>query len=256
MKFKGPLADSYPAAVALVVCALVPFLMLAAAVLPLMPVISKEVGLSRHALEMTYGMADAAYAFGTVMAVQLAVHLPGRRAEPKWSPGSALRSRPAAARLPYASWCWGARGSSGRIWPPGRRASPPGKARRSCAPSESGPRRHASHRCWAGEAAGGGVCLRGPGLGQAQLHQRPRAHDAAGAVAGDQPERLSGNRQPASRAVDVRAGARRWPRARLLDASQAVIVICHRIPFHQPASRPRCPSCCAISASQVRRFAS
>lgn len=39
---RGPLADSYPAAVALVILALVPFLMLTAAVLPLVPLISKS----------------------------------------------------------------------------------------------------------------------------------------------------------------------------------------------------------------------
>jgi MFS family permease len=79
MKFRGPLADSYPAAVALVVCALVPFLTLTAAVLPVLPVLSKELGISRSALDLTFGMAEAAYAFGTVMAVQFAQHLPPRR---------------------------------------------------------------------------------------------------------------------------------------------------------------------------------
>jgi MFS family permease len=79
MRFRGPLADSYPAAVALVVSALVPYLALSSAVTPLQPVLSKSLGLSPQALQLTFGMANAAYAFGTVAAVQFAVHLRGRR---------------------------------------------------------------------------------------------------------------------------------------------------------------------------------
>lgn len=76
---RGPLADSYPGAVALVVLSLVPFLLLTAAVFPLSQVIIKGVGLSERALDLTVAMSDAAYAFGTVMAVQFAVHLRTRR---------------------------------------------------------------------------------------------------------------------------------------------------------------------------------
>jgi MFS family permease len=79
MRFRGPLADSYPAAVTLVVFALVPYLGLTSALTPLMPVLSKSLGLSRQPLELTTGMANAGYAFGTVLAVQFAVHLRGRR---------------------------------------------------------------------------------------------------------------------------------------------------------------------------------
>lgn len=79
MRRRGPLADSYPAAAALVVLALVPFLMLTAAVFPLLPLMSKSLGLSMPALDITIGLSDAAYAFGTVLAVQFAVHLPARR---------------------------------------------------------------------------------------------------------------------------------------------------------------------------------
>jgi hypothetical protein len=79
MRRRGPLADSYPAAVALVICALVPFLTLTAAVLPLLPQLSKSLGLSKSALEVTIALSDAGYAFGTVLAVQFAVHLPRRR---------------------------------------------------------------------------------------------------------------------------------------------------------------------------------
>jgi MFS family permease len=79
LRFRGPLAGSYPAAVALVVCALVPYLALTAAIVPLTPLLVKSLGLSDQALELTSGMANAAYAFGTVLAVQFAQHLRGRR---------------------------------------------------------------------------------------------------------------------------------------------------------------------------------
>jgi MFS family permease len=79
MKLKGPLANNYPSAVALVVFALVPYLALSTALTPLTPVLTKSLGLSEGALQLTTGMANAAYAFGTVLAVQLAVHLHGRR---------------------------------------------------------------------------------------------------------------------------------------------------------------------------------
>jgi MFS family permease len=79
MRFKGPLADSYLSAIALVVFALTPYLALSTALTPLTPILAKSIGLSQQSLELTTGMANAAYAFGTVAAVQLAVHLPGRR---------------------------------------------------------------------------------------------------------------------------------------------------------------------------------
>jgi MFS family permease len=78
-RFRGPLADSYPAAVALVVFALIPYLALSSAINPLLPILSKSLPLSRQALQLSTGMANAAYAFGTVIAVQFAVHLRGRR---------------------------------------------------------------------------------------------------------------------------------------------------------------------------------
>jgi MFS family permease len=79
MSSKGPLAGSYPSAVALVLCALTPYLALSTALVPLTPVLTKSVGMGEQGLELTSGMANAAYAFGTVAAVQLALHLPGRR---------------------------------------------------------------------------------------------------------------------------------------------------------------------------------
>lgn len=79
MRIRGPLADSYLAAVALVIFALVPYLVLTSAITPLQTIIAPQVGLSPQALQLTDGMANAGYAFGTVMAVQFAVHLRGRR---------------------------------------------------------------------------------------------------------------------------------------------------------------------------------
>jgi MFS family permease len=79
MRLRGPLANSYGAAVALVIFALVPYLALTSAVTPLASIIGPQVGLGPQAMQLTDGMANAGYAFGTVMAVQFAVHLRGRR---------------------------------------------------------------------------------------------------------------------------------------------------------------------------------
>jgi MFS family permease len=79
MRFRGPLAGSYWAAVVLVLLALTPFLVLSSAVFPLQETLAKGTGLSEGSLEMTSGMADAAYCFGTVAAVQMLLRLPGRR---------------------------------------------------------------------------------------------------------------------------------------------------------------------------------
>src|SRR3954468_21187188 len=79
MRFRGPLADSYWSAVVLVVCALVPYLVLTTAVVPLQQLLQKDLGLSPGALALTSGMANAAYSFGTVLAVQLTMKLPVRR---------------------------------------------------------------------------------------------------------------------------------------------------------------------------------
>jgi MFS family permease len=79
IRVTGPLSGSYAAAVALVLCALTPYLALSTALVPLTPVLTDTVGLGEQGLELASGMANAAYAFGTVAAVQLALHLPGRR---------------------------------------------------------------------------------------------------------------------------------------------------------------------------------
>jgi MFS family permease len=79
MSRRGPLSDSYVGAAALVVFALVPYLVLTSAISPLQMQLSSSIGLSPQALENTSGMANAGYAFGTVLAVQLAQRFPPRR---------------------------------------------------------------------------------------------------------------------------------------------------------------------------------
>jgi MFS family permease len=79
VKIRGPLVKSYWSAVLLVVCALVPFLGLSSALGPLLPLLGSDLHLSPQALSLTLGLANAAYALGTVLAVQLAVHYPQRR---------------------------------------------------------------------------------------------------------------------------------------------------------------------------------
>jgi hypothetical protein len=78
MRSRGPLADSYPAAVALVMFALTPYLELSSALTPLQPILSAQIGLSPQSLQLTTATANAGYAFETVLAIQFAVHLPGR----------------------------------------------------------------------------------------------------------------------------------------------------------------------------------
>lgn len=75
----GPFNKSYPADVALVVCSLVPYLALTAAVFPLSREITAATGLSQRAFEVGVAVSTAGYATGTVLAVQFAVHLPPRR---------------------------------------------------------------------------------------------------------------------------------------------------------------------------------
>ncbi len=79
MSFRGPLASRYGAAVALVVLALVPYLVLTTAIEPLTDMIGEDTGLGPTGMSLTAGMANAAYAFGAVAGLQLAVHLPVRR---------------------------------------------------------------------------------------------------------------------------------------------------------------------------------
>ena len=76
---QGPLTGRYPAVAAMVVFALVPYLCLSAALQPLSPIIARELHMSMQAMSLALGMANAAYAIGTVFAVQFALRLPQRR---------------------------------------------------------------------------------------------------------------------------------------------------------------------------------
>lgn len=76
---QGPLAGRYPAVATMVVFALVPFLALSGAFSPLTPILARQLHMSAQALALTSGMANAAYAVGTVLAVQFALLLPQRR---------------------------------------------------------------------------------------------------------------------------------------------------------------------------------
>jgi MFS family permease len=64
---------------AMAVSALVPYLVLSAALQPLSPIIAKDLHMSAQEMSLTLGLANAAYAIGTVLAVQLALRLPQRR---------------------------------------------------------------------------------------------------------------------------------------------------------------------------------
>src|SRR5436305_3391548 len=75
----GRWTGRYPAAAAMVTFALVPYLALSAALAPITPIIAKDLHMSLQAMSLTSGMANAAYAVGTVLAVLLAQHLPQRR---------------------------------------------------------------------------------------------------------------------------------------------------------------------------------
>jgi MFS family permease len=79
MMRQGPLAGRYPAVAAMVMFALIPYLALSAALQPLTPIIAKQLHTSLQTMSLSSGLANAAYAAGTVMAVQFAQHLPQRR---------------------------------------------------------------------------------------------------------------------------------------------------------------------------------
>src|SRR6201987_1972991 len=76
---QGPLAGRYPAAAGMVIFALVPYLGLSAALQPLTPIICRQLHMSMQTMSLGLGMANAAYAVGTVLAVQFAQLLPQRR---------------------------------------------------------------------------------------------------------------------------------------------------------------------------------
>jgi hypothetical protein len=63
----------------MVMLALIPYLALSAALSPLTPIIAKQLHMSLQTMSLSSGLANAAYAVGTVLAVQFAQHLPQRR---------------------------------------------------------------------------------------------------------------------------------------------------------------------------------
>src|ERR1700693_4924208 len=76
---QGPLAGRYPAVATMVMFALIPYLALSAALEPLTPIIARQLHTSLQTMSLGSGMANAASAAGTVLAVQFAQHLPQRR---------------------------------------------------------------------------------------------------------------------------------------------------------------------------------
>ena len=68
---QGPLAGRYPAVAAMVMSALIPYLALSAALNPLTPIIAKQLHTSLQTMSLSAGLANAAYAVGTVLAVSL-----------------------------------------------------------------------------------------------------------------------------------------------------------------------------------------
>jgi nucleotide-binding universal stress UspA family protein/MFS family permease len=80
VRFKqGPLAGRYPAAAAMVILFLTPYLALSSALPPVAPIIAAQLHMSLQAVNLTSGLANAGYAAGTVLAVQFSQLLPQRR---------------------------------------------------------------------------------------------------------------------------------------------------------------------------------
>jgi predicted MFS family arabinose efflux permease len=76
---QGPFAGRYPAVAGMVMFALIPYLALSAALGPLTPIVAKQLHMSLQTMSLSSGLGNAAYAVGTVLAVQFAQHLPQRR---------------------------------------------------------------------------------------------------------------------------------------------------------------------------------
>jgi cyanate permease len=76
---QGPLAGRYVAVASMVMFALIPYLALSAALGPLTPIISRQLHMSAQTMSLGEGLGNAAYAVGTVLAVQFAQHFPQRR---------------------------------------------------------------------------------------------------------------------------------------------------------------------------------
>jgi MFS family permease len=76
---QGPLAGRYPAVAAMVLLALLPYLALSGALEAVTPIITEQLHTSAQTMSLGSGLANAAYAVGTVLAVAFAQHLPQRR---------------------------------------------------------------------------------------------------------------------------------------------------------------------------------
>jgi MFS family permease len=76
---QGPFAGRYPAVASMVVFALVPYLALSGALGAITPTIAGSLHTSLQTMSIGFGLANAAYAVGTVLAVQFAALLPQRR---------------------------------------------------------------------------------------------------------------------------------------------------------------------------------
>jgi MFS family permease len=76
---QGPLAGRYYAVAGMVLLALIPYLALSAALEPITPIIGEQLHASTQTMSLGAGLSNAAYAFGTVLAVALAQHYPQRR---------------------------------------------------------------------------------------------------------------------------------------------------------------------------------
>ncbi len=76
---QGPLAGRYFAVATMVTFALIPYLALSSALGPLTPIIAGQLHMSAQTMSLSSGLGNAAYAIGTVLAVQFAQHLPQRR---------------------------------------------------------------------------------------------------------------------------------------------------------------------------------
>src|SRR5258706_1493528 len=100
---QGALAGRYPAAAAMVIFALVPYLGLSAALQPLTPLIGGQLHMSPQTMSLGLGMANAGYAVGTVLAVQVSPLLPQPREEGLLCavPGAWAALAPTAAQAPH-----------------------------------------------------------------------------------------------------------------------------------------------------------
>ncbi|HTU72651.1 MAG TPA: MFS transporter [Trebonia sp.] len=76
---KGPLAGRYMMVATMVIVALVPYLTLSAALGPVGPVIALRLHMTLQTFFLANGMANAGYAAGTILAVQIAQQQPQRR---------------------------------------------------------------------------------------------------------------------------------------------------------------------------------